>query len=274
MPATQRGQAYRLGPNRWGLRYYDADGQRRRKCPFPTKSAALAHYRDVDRAGSSAASRADARADARRVRAALPRAPRRRRPAAHDHRPPQAARVRRARVRRRPAPRPRADERARSPRGRPRSPSAPATAIVSALRQTLGAAVRWGHMAREPRACSPGATGSRRRGPSASFSRAELDAIAAELHAGVRAAPDVRRRDRTAARGVAGPRAPRRRPPRGRRSPCAAPSPSGEVVELGKTTAQPPTGAAHPPRALAALDAHPAAARHAARVPRAARRAC
>lgn len=47
MPATQRGQAYRLGPNRWGLRYYDAVGARRRKSPFPSKSAALAHYRDV-----------------------------------------------------------------------------------------------------------------------------------------------------------------------------------------------------------------------------------
>jgi integrase len=47
MPAIQRGQAYRLGPNRWGLRYYDSAGHRRRKSPFPSKSAALAHYRDV-----------------------------------------------------------------------------------------------------------------------------------------------------------------------------------------------------------------------------------
>lgn len=47
MPATQRGQAYRLAPNKWGLRYYDADGVRRRKSPFPSKSTALAHYRDI-----------------------------------------------------------------------------------------------------------------------------------------------------------------------------------------------------------------------------------
>jgi integrase len=47
MPATQRGQAYRLGPNRWGLRYYDAAGVRHRKSPFPSKSAALTYYRDV-----------------------------------------------------------------------------------------------------------------------------------------------------------------------------------------------------------------------------------
>ena len=47
MPATQRGQAYRLGANRLGVRYYDTDGIRQRKSPFPSKSAALKHYRDV-----------------------------------------------------------------------------------------------------------------------------------------------------------------------------------------------------------------------------------
>jgi integrase len=47
MPAIQRGQAYRLGPNRWGLRYYDAQGKRRRVSPFDSKSAALRHFRDV-----------------------------------------------------------------------------------------------------------------------------------------------------------------------------------------------------------------------------------
>jgi integrase len=47
MPATQRGQAYRLGPNRWGLRYRDADGIRRRQSPFPSKSAALTWFRDI-----------------------------------------------------------------------------------------------------------------------------------------------------------------------------------------------------------------------------------
>ena len=47
MPATQRGQAYRLGANRWGLRYYDASGARRRKAPFTSKSVALAYYRST-----------------------------------------------------------------------------------------------------------------------------------------------------------------------------------------------------------------------------------
>jgi integrase len=47
MPATQHGQPYRLGTGKWGLRYYDENGMRRRKSPFPSKSAALRHYRDV-----------------------------------------------------------------------------------------------------------------------------------------------------------------------------------------------------------------------------------
>ncbi len=47
MPATQRGHAYRLGAKRWGLRYRDGEGVQRRKSPFPSKSAALAHFRDV-----------------------------------------------------------------------------------------------------------------------------------------------------------------------------------------------------------------------------------
>lgn len=47
MPAIQRGQAYKIGPGKWGLRYYDRDGVRRRKSAFPSKSAALAHFRDV-----------------------------------------------------------------------------------------------------------------------------------------------------------------------------------------------------------------------------------
>jgi hypothetical protein len=47
MPAEQRGSAYRLDAGRWGLRYYDLDGTRRRVSPFPSKSAAMRHYRNV-----------------------------------------------------------------------------------------------------------------------------------------------------------------------------------------------------------------------------------
>ena len=47
MPATQRGSAYRLGAKRWGLRYRDREGKRQFVSPFPSKSAALAHYRNI-----------------------------------------------------------------------------------------------------------------------------------------------------------------------------------------------------------------------------------
>ena len=47
MPAVQRGQPYRLGPRRWGIRYYGPDGVRRRQSPFDSRSEALAWYRRV-----------------------------------------------------------------------------------------------------------------------------------------------------------------------------------------------------------------------------------
>ena len=47
MPATQRGQAYKLGPGKWGLRYYNVDGKRHRKSPLRSKSEALDHFRQV-----------------------------------------------------------------------------------------------------------------------------------------------------------------------------------------------------------------------------------
>jgi site-specific recombinase XerD len=45
MPATQRGHARKLPSGKWQLRYYDADGNRRTGGSFPTKTAALDHYR-------------------------------------------------------------------------------------------------------------------------------------------------------------------------------------------------------------------------------------
>src|SRR5436190_1266550 len=44
---TRRGElpAHRLPGGM--IRYYDANGKRRRKSPFPSRSAGLAHYRDV-----------------------------------------------------------------------------------------------------------------------------------------------------------------------------------------------------------------------------------
>jgi integrase len=44
MPAVQRGSTYKLGRGRWGVRYRQ-NGQLRRASPFPTKAAALDHYR-------------------------------------------------------------------------------------------------------------------------------------------------------------------------------------------------------------------------------------
>ena len=128
--------------------------------------------------------------------------------------------------------------------------------IVQALRQTLGAAVRWGYMGREPgeaRGPQPAAAAARRCAPTRSR---ELDAIAAELSPRYRPLPGVRRRDRAAARGVAGARAPRRRPPAPASLNVRRTVSSGEVVELGKTTRsrrQVPLSR----RALAALDALP-----------------
>jgi len=46
MPAMQRGQFDRLPSGRWRLRWYTEDGERRSKS-FPSKSAAARHYRDV-----------------------------------------------------------------------------------------------------------------------------------------------------------------------------------------------------------------------------------
>jgi integrase len=49
MPAEQRGQPYRLKSGRgWGLRYYNREGEREyTEQKFPSRSAAFAHYRDV-----------------------------------------------------------------------------------------------------------------------------------------------------------------------------------------------------------------------------------
>jgi integrase len=47
MPAEQRGSAYRLDGGKWGLRFYNTDGKRRRVSPFASKSAAMRHFRTV-----------------------------------------------------------------------------------------------------------------------------------------------------------------------------------------------------------------------------------
>ncbi len=70
-------------------------------------------------------------------------------------------------------------------------PSGRAYGVVQALRQTLGAAVRWGYMA-----SNPAVIAERNRQPSPRvvrvYARAERDAIAAELTPAYRATPTRR----------------------------------------------------------------------------------
>jgi integrase len=179
MPPLQRGQAYRLAPGKWGLRYYDASGERRRKSPFASKSAALAHFRDViepELLGEPAKLPDPTLSDF--VELYLER---------------HAANVR---------PRTIATLRERLGHAtkafgeiplhdlermageiaswRARQPERVRYGRTIALRQTLAAAVRWGYMAQNPAVLA-----GRNRQPSPrtvrAFNRAELDAIAAEL---------------------------------------------------------------------------------------------
>jgi hypothetical protein len=91
MPQTQRGQAYRLGDGRWGLRFYDEGGKRRRVSPFLTKSAALKHFRWPDPRSSHRLRRRSGRAGEDKLQpppgAALPSRPCRTRPAPRPARP-------------------------------------------------------------------------------------------------------------------------------------------------------------------------------------------
>lgn len=47
MPADRSGGARRLPSGKWQLRYRDNEGKRHTGGAFPTKSAAMKHYRDV-----------------------------------------------------------------------------------------------------------------------------------------------------------------------------------------------------------------------------------
>ena len=187
MPATQRGQAYRLGANRWGLRCYDAAGARRRKAPFPSKSAALAYYRSViepELRGDptpmpeltlselvdlylerhAATVRPTDDLDAARATCATPSRAFGDVPLRDLERMSGEIAAWRARL----------PERSRY-------------GLMGALRQTLDAGVRWGYMAANP-AKLAGRNRSRPRGrcaPTAS----EIDAIAAELAPGYRPLP-------------------------------------------------------------------------------------
>jgi integrase len=234
MPATQRGQAYRLGPNRWGLRYYDATGRRRRKSPFPSKSAALTYYRDV------------VEPELRGEVAPAPELTLSELVALYLER--HAASVRRRTIE---VLRERLGYAERAFGGVPlrdfermsgevaawrvRLPERSRYGITQALRQTLEAACRWGYIARNP-AKLAGRNPQPAPRQVRAFERAELDAIAAELSPAYRSLPAfaaatglrpeewmaLARRDLDRAGGLVN---------------VARTVSSGEVVELAKTAA-------------------------------------
>jgi len=253
MPATQRGHAYRLGPNRWGLRWYDHDGQRRRKSPFPSKSAALAHFRDViepELRGEPSAMPdltlaefvplyLDRHAASVRPRTII------------------TLRERLVHATRAFGDVPLTDLERMSGEiatWQARLPERSRYGVVQALRQTLGAAVRWGYLS-----TNPALMAGRNRQPSPRtvrvFARDELDAIAAELHPAYQPLPLF-----AAATGLRPEewQALERRDidRRARVLNVVRTVSDGEVVELGKTSGarrQVPLSA----RASAALDAIP-----------------
>jgi integrase len=179
MPPVQRGQAYRLAPGKWGLRYYDTDGVRRRKSPFRSKSAALAHYRDViepELRGEPAA--APELTLAEFVPLFLERHEAGVRPRTVDVLRERLAYATAAF----------GDETLRDlermageiAAWRTRLPERSRYAITGALRQALGAAVRWGYMFVNP-AKLAGRNPQPPPRPVRVYSRAELDVIGAEL---------------------------------------------------------------------------------------------
>ena len=179
MPPLQRGQAYKIAPGKWGLRYYDASGERRRKSPFPTKSAALQHYRDhiepvlrgepaplpeltlsalvdlyLERHAASVRPRTITTLRARLTYAT----------GAFGDIPLRDLERMTGEI----------------ASWQAKLPERSGYGLVQALRQTLAAGVRWGYMARNPATLA-----GRNRQPSPrtvrAFTRAELDALALEL---------------------------------------------------------------------------------------------
>ncbi len=179
MPPTARGQAYRLAPNKWGLRFYDAEGVRRRKSPFASKSAALAHFRDViePQLRGEPAPLPDL------TLAELADLYLKRHAVSVRTKTITTLRERLAYATRAFGDVPLRDLERMSgeiANWQTQLPERSRYGITGALRQTLAAAVRWGYMSANPAKLA----GPRRQPPPRPirvYSRAELDAIAAEL---------------------------------------------------------------------------------------------
>jgi integrase len=263
MPAIQRGQAYRLGPNRWGLRYYDADGTRRRKSPFPSKSAALAHYREV----VEPQLRGDPAPVPELTLAELVPVYLERHGAAV--RPRTIAtlceRLRHAVVAFGDVPLRELERMPSEIAGwRARQPHRVAHHRAGALRQVLDAAVRWGYMGVNP-AKLAGRNPKPAPRPVRAFSPEELEAISAKLEPAYRPLPGF-----AAATGLRPEEWQALERRRGSRCTCAGGAPHGLEQRADRTRQddpQPAPGAALAPRSRGARGA-PTAARHPARVPR------
>jgi integrase len=254
MPATQRGQPYKLKSGKgWGLRYYDENGARRRKSPFPSKSAAIAHYRDVIEPemrgepaplpeltlGEFVPLYLERHAASVRPRTILELRKRLRYAVAAFEDVPLRDLERMS---------------GEIASWRTKLPERSRYGVLQALRQTLEAACRWGYMVRNP-AKLAGRNPQPPPRPVRAYTNAELDAIAVELSARFRPLPAfaaatglrpeewmaLERRDVDRAAGVLAVR---------------RTVSSGQVVELAKTKRsrrQVPLS----DRALAALDALP-----------------
>lgn len=180
MPAVQQGSVYRLGKGRYGLRWYDENGVRRRKSPFASRSTARKHYRDIiepQLRGEPAPmavltlsafvpvylTRHSATVRPRTVATLTERL--RHAEATFGEVPLRELERMSGEI----------------ASWRAQQPERVAYARMGALRQCLGAAARWGYMSVNPAVLA----GSNRQ-PSPRtvrvFSRAELEAIAAELH--------------------------------------------------------------------------------------------
>jgi integrase len=187
MPPTQRGQAYKIGGGRWGLRWYDHGGVRRRKSPFPSKSAALAHYRDIiepQLRGEPA--RLPDLTLAELVDLYLERHSVSVRPRTIQTLPERLVHATTAF-----GDVPLRDLERMSGEVAAWQANLPARSrygLVQALRQTLGAAVRWGYIGTNP-ATLAGRNRQPAPRPVRVYSRGELDAIGAELSPAYRTLP-------------------------------------------------------------------------------------
>lgn len=179
MPPTQRGQAYKLAPGKWGLRYYDETGARRRKSPFPSKSAALNHYRDV----IEPQLRGEAVPPSELTLAEFVPLYLERHAAGVRPRTVEALRWRLGVAVEAFGDIPLRDLERMSGEvasWRAKLPERSRFAITAALRQALGAAVRWGYMGQNP-ATQAGRNPQPAPRPVRAFTAEEIEAISAEL---------------------------------------------------------------------------------------------